>query len=116
MYRSYRNESALKSLHDLYKINSPFFESGYGHCSICVWGNDYRKYHNNGMDIKTNDDGVKLKGSLLYPYIGAFFIPWNKLNFIGKEKGFLLSKNAIFGIDNSGFFISFPEEYKTKSR
>jgi len=114
IYRFHMKDNILKTLQVSFSVKTPFIEKGYDSGMFYFWYEGQEKIYVNGMNIKADKKGMKFKGSIIYPYIKAFYIPWEQLEFNEQFKDFIFFKNDEFKVKNLDVYIGFSSKYKKK--
>jgi len=68
---------------------------------LYYWVNGENKDFINSIRLTSNDSGIYCDSSVLYPWLGTFFIPWNQIERIGSFRGIFFQKYQMFKLSNT---------------
>jgi hypothetical protein len=106
-YLSHRNNPVLTSLNSLYCVQQPNSKNlKFKEMCLYFWSNDEDKDFINSIKLTSDGSGVYCNSSILYPWIGKFFIPWESLEITGSFRGLFFQKYQIYKLANSNSYIA----------
>ncbi|XPF94855.1 hypothetical protein ACM9HF_02265 [Colwellia sp. RE-S-Sl-9] len=77
---------------------------------VYIWLENEKKNYFNGMLTSSNQDGLFIKGGILFFWVKEIFIPWSELEASGKIWCFLSRKNKYY-ISSLNVYVAVLQEY-----
>ena len=101
---------SLKKIRDKFSVVLESDNQKYKSEMVYIWLESEKKNYFNGMLTSSNQDGLFIKGGILFFWVKEIFIPWSELEASGKTWSFLSRKNKYY-ISSINVYVAVSQEY-----
>jgi hypothetical protein len=104
---------SLKKIRDNFSVVVESDNKKYKPEMVYIWLENENKNYFNGMSTSSNQDGLFIKGGILFFWVKEMFIPWSELEPSGKVWCFLSRKNKYY-ISSLKVYVAVSHEYSSE--
>jgi hypothetical protein len=87
---------SLKRMRNTFSVTCDSGDRKYKPEMVYMWLANEKKNYFNGMLTSSSEDGLFIKGGILFFWVKGMFIPWSELELSGKTWCFLSRKNKYY--------------------